>query len=230
MKNVSTDTDRSMLPNQEVTVTKEKVNKKVSWDKKVNNSKEEGSKIVALQSADGSTEKKRESIETSRASKNFTKPATFDGTSSWIDYRSHFEMCAELNNWTNQQKGLYLGVSLRGLAQGVLGNLSVEDQKTFEALSKALSESFSPERQTELYRAQLKEREWKHGENVTEFAQRILRLTTLSWNWPKADKCVGYAVLHWFHFWCRNAAKNSTNKTKGLEWSNKSSSWARGFR
>ena len=94
-------------------------------------------------------------------------------------------MCSELNNWTVQQKGLYLGVRLRGLAQGVLGNLPLEYQKDFEALSKALSERFSPESQTELYRAQLKEREWKHGENVAEFGQRILRLTTLAH--PKAD-------------------------------------------
>ena len=54
-------------------------------------------------------------------------------------------MCAELNNWTIQQKGLYLAVSLRGLAQGVLGNLPLEKQKDFEELSKALSERFSPE-------------------------------------------------------------------------------------
>ena len=104
------------------------------------------------------------------------KPATFDGSTSWIGYRSHFDMCAELNSWTSQQKGLYLGVSLRGLAQGVLGNLPAKDQKDFEVLSKALGERFSPESQTELYRAQLKEREWKHGENLAEFDQRILRL------------------------------------------------------
>ena len=62
----------------------------------------------------------------------------------------------------------------------------MEDQKDFEAESKALSERFSPESQTELYtRAQLKEREWKHGENVAEFGQRILRLTTFAY--PKAD-------------------------------------------
>ena len=48
-------------------------------------------------------------------------------------------------------------------------------------LSKALSERFSPESQTELYRAQLKERQWKHGENIPEFGQRILRLTTLAY-------------------------------------------------
>ena len=28
------------------------------------------------------------------------KPATFDGTSSWIDYKSHFDMCADINSWS----------------------------------------------------------------------------------------------------------------------------------
>ena len=36
-----------------------------------------------------------------------------------------------------------------------------------------------------MYTAQLKEREWKHGENLGEFSQRILRLTTLAY--PRAD-------------------------------------------
>ena len=48
-----------------------------------------------------------------------------------------------------------------------------------------MGERFSPENQTELYRAQLKEREWKHGENLGKFSQRILRLTTLAY--PRAD-------------------------------------------
>ena len=99
----------------------------------------------------GNTEEKKETIEPSKKSGFITKPATFDGSTSWIDYRSHFDMCSELNNWTVKQKGV----------------------------------RFSPESQTELYRAQLKEREWKPGENVAEFGQRILRLTTLTY--PKAD-------------------------------------------
>ena len=94
------------------------------------------------------TGQKKETVEPSKKSGFITKPATFDGSTSWIDYRTHFDMCAEINNWTIHQKGLYLGVSLRGLAEGVLGNLPVEDQKDFEALSRALSERFSPESQT----------------------------------------------------------------------------------
>ena len=101
IKNVSTDTEHSMLLDPE---TKEKTNEKVSWDKKIKPNKEKGSESVSLQSAVGSARKKRVNAEISRTSKNFTKAATFDGTTSWIDHRSHFGMCAEINNWTNQQK------------------------------------------------------------------------------------------------------------------------------
>ena len=85
------------------------------------------------------------------------KPAIFDGSSSWIDYKTHFDMYAELNRWDTRQEGLYLAVSLRGQAQGVFGILPVEERNHFDKLSKALAERFSPDIQTELYRAQLKE-------------------------------------------------------------------------
>ena len=49
-------------------------------------------------------------------------------------------------------------------------------------MSKALGEMLSPDSQAELYGAH---REWKHGANVAEFGQRILRLTSLSY--PGAD-------------------------------------------
>ena len=52
------------------------------------------------------------------------KPATFDGSGNWLDYRAHFEVCAELNGWTEKERGMYLAVSLRGQAQGVFGNLA----------------------------------------------------------------------------------------------------------
>ena len=46
--------------------------------------------------------------------------ATYDGSSSRVDYKAHFETCAEINNWTNTEKGLYLAVTLRGQAQSVM--------------------------------------------------------------------------------------------------------------
>ena len=54
------------------------------------------------------------------------KAATYDGSSSWLDYKAHFETCAEINNCTNTEKELhvYLAVTLRVQAQSVMGNLS----------------------------------------------------------------------------------------------------------
>ncbi|CAG2198697.1 unnamed protein product [Mytilus edulis] len=88
--------------------------------------------------------------------KNIIKPATFDGQGSWIDYKSHFEACSSINGWTDTEKGLYLAVSLRGQAQGVLGNLPTDKRQTFIELVRSLEERFSPANQTELYRTQLR--------------------------------------------------------------------------
>ncbi|KAH3862677.1 hypothetical protein DPMN_025650 [Dreissena polymorpha] len=44
---------------------------------------------------------------------NSIKPATYDESGSWHDYRAHFEACAKINEWTEEQKGLYLSVSTR---------------------------------------------------------------------------------------------------------------------
>ena len=148
--------EHSKLADLGVTTKKKPTSKTVSFksDKAVHedlvDSKELESKIVTLKSNDISSEKKTECAEPGKKGKNFMKPATFDGSSSWIYYKSHFDMCAELNRWTHDQKGLYLRVSLRGLAQGVLGNLPTKDQKDFETLCNTLGERFSPESQTEL--------------------------------------------------------------------------------
>jgi hypothetical protein len=49
-----------------------------------------------------------------------------------------------------------MAVSLRGQAQGVLGNLPLESHQDFKELVKSLEERFSPSNQTELYRTQLR--------------------------------------------------------------------------
>ena len=75
------------------------------------------------------------------------KAATYDGSSSWLDYKAHFETCAEINNWTNTEKGLYLAVALRGQAQSVMGNLS-DKSKYYDSLVKALEDRIAPPNQT----------------------------------------------------------------------------------
>ena len=95
------------------------------------------------------------------------KAATYDGSSSWRDYKAHFQTCAEINNWSYLEKGLYLAVSLRGQAQGVMGNLCT-NTKDYNALVNTLEERFAPPNQADLYRAQLRERRQKASESLSE--------------------------------------------------------------
>ena len=108
------------------------------------------------------------------------KPATFDGTGSWLDYRAHFDAVAEINRWNQIEKGLYLAVSLRGQAQGVFGNLSTQS-KDYDMLVQALEQRFAPPNQTELYRVQLRERRQTASETLSALGQDIRRLTNLAY-------------------------------------------------
>jgi hypothetical protein len=101
-------------------------------------------------------------------SKSMIKPATYDGKSPWLDYKSHFDVCAKINDWTDTEKGLYLVVSLRGQAQGVLGNLPLNARQDFDELIRSLEERFSPSNQIELYRTQLRERRQKAAESLPD--------------------------------------------------------------
>ncbi len=44
-------------------------------------------------------------------------PMKFDGQTAWQDFKVHFEMIADLNNWDEVQKSTYLAVRLKTLSQ-----------------------------------------------------------------------------------------------------------------
>lgn len=114
------------------------------------------------------------------------KPATFDGTGSWLDYKAHFDAVAEINGWNQTERGLYLAVSLRGQAQGVFGNISTKS-KDYDKLVLALEERFAPPNQTELYRVQLRERRQTASETLSALGQEIRRLTNLAYPTAPCD-------------------------------------------
>ena len=126
------------------------------------------------------------------------KPATFDGSGNWLDYRAHFEVCAELNGWTQKERGMYHAVSLRGQAQGVFGNLAGGTHKYTE-LIKALEERFAPPNQTELYRVQLQERRQKASESLSVLGQDIRRLTNLAYPTAHSDLRETVAKEHFIY-------------------------------
>lgn len=127
------------------------------------------------------TPMKNEMIDNQQFGKTVMKPATFDGTSSWIDYRAHFEACGNINMWNDKQKGLYLAASLRGQAQTVLGNMRQDNACAYRNLCEALEARFAPANQTELYRAMLREKRQKSTETLPELGESIRRLTHLAY-------------------------------------------------
>ncbi|PJE78408.1 hypothetical protein CI610_02661 [invertebrate metagenome] len=112
---------------------------------------------------------------------NYMKPATYDGTGSWLDYQAHFEACSSINHWTESQKGLYLAASLRGHAQTVLGNMSKDKPCQYTSLTSALEARFAPKNQTELYRSMLKQKRLGPSETIPELGEGIKRLTYLAY-------------------------------------------------
>lgn len=121
--------------------------------------------------------------ETRRFNRREVKAATYDGSGSWLDYKTHFNTVGKLNEWTDEEKGLFLAASLRGQAQAVLGNLP-GDNTDYYYLVQALEERFAPPNQTELYRVQLRERRKRATETIPELGQAVRRLANLAY--PKA--------------------------------------------
>ena len=120
-------------------------------------------------------------------SKIYMKPATYDGTGLWNDYLSHFESVSLLNHWSETEKGLYLAASLRGQALGILGNQPKDDRQNYTRLVQSLQDRFAPSNQTELYRAQLRERRQKASESLPEMGQDVRRLTNLAYPAASSD-------------------------------------------
>lgn len=103
-------------------------------------------------------------------------PPQYDGSTSWDDYAVQFELIAELNNWPEAAKALYLAASLKGQARAILSDLDSSRRRSYRALTEALGRRFSPANQTQLFRAMLKNRQRQPAESLTELAQDIKRL------------------------------------------------------
>ena len=121
-----------------------------------------------------------------KSRKPVVMPEKFDGSDTWEDYITHFELCADLNGWTPREKGNYLAVSLRGPAQELLGEMSVDMRQNYFILLDTLCTRFGSEGQADLFRAQLKSRQRKSNETLPELAHAVRRLVNRSY--PTASR------------------------------------------
>lgn len=126
------------------------------------------------------------------------RPDRFDGLSSWRDYETHFEECAYLNQWSDDDKAMFLRVSMTGTARQVVTDLvrqrPPDQPPTYNDLLQALRCRFHHACQQELYRAKLVTCERANGESLPALASRIRRDVELAYptynSVAREDQCL----------------------------------------
>ncbi len=117
----------------------------------------------------------------SENSRPVQRPGGYSGDSLWKSYLAQFEITAQLNGWSDQQKAAYLATSLKGPALNVLGNLPPERRRDYQALVSALESRYGSAHRTELSRVRFKHRVKQRDESLAALAEDIERLGRLAY-------------------------------------------------
>ena len=59
-------------------------------------------------------------------------PDEYTGDEDWLDWLTHFELCAKINDWDDKSKTAFLAVRLKRLAQQVYRDLPEATTKSYD--------------------------------------------------------------------------------------------------
>ena len=105
------------------------------------------------------------------------QPPTYDGKTAWDAFKMQFEMLAQINKWTTEEKSAYLAVGLRGPALAVLSNMPADKLYDYDTPVSALEARFGNAHQLELHKMKLRGRIRRREETLAELAEDIEYLT-----------------------------------------------------
>ena len=105
------------------------------------------------------------------------KPDTFDGTTDWDEYLSHFELCAELGRWQEHEMTLSLAASLRGPARTFYISLAPREKRTYEGLVKELGHRFGSTRQQNRWLSRFESRTRQSGESIAALGDDLRQMS-----------------------------------------------------
>lgn len=105
------------------------------------------------------------------------RPEPYDGSVCWEEYRSHFEDCAELSNWDNRSKVLYLATSLRSTARTFYMSLELDEKRSYRLLAARMQQRFGSSRHSTKWLSALENRHRQQGESITTLGDDIRQLT-----------------------------------------------------
>lgn len=104
------------------------------------------------------------------------KPDIYTGDDEWELYISHFEICAELGNWSQRDKVLTLAACLRGQARSFYVNLPDRDKHSYEIVVHELGRRFGSTRQQNVWLSRLESRKRLPGEAIAIFGDDVRRM------------------------------------------------------
>ena len=105
----------------------------------------------------------------------------YSGTEDPEDFLVYFNTLAELYGWSSKAKSLYLASSLIGPARSLLTEMTLDERRDYQTLVQKLSVRFGSANKCELFRAQLKTREQRQDESISELAVAIRKMARLAY-------------------------------------------------
>ena len=112
----------------------------------------------------------------------YIKPPRFDGKGCIEAHITQFNIAANRNKWTEEEKVDFMKISLSGEASNILKD--IKEDISFEELTHRLKSRYGSLDQVEAYRVQLKSRRRKRGESLSDLMKDIRRLFTLAYTGP----------------------------------------------
>lgn len=115
-------------------------------------------------------------------------PARYNGKSDFTDYRAQFETVAYLNQWSREDMGLQLAISLTDEAREVLSSLRGADKHDYDCLVEALECRYSPRGRESQYYLELMSRDQGAEEDVTTYGHTLRRLASKAFGERAVDE------------------------------------------
>ena len=123
-------------------------------------------------------------------------PEDFDGKQPLKEYLMHFERCAIVNGWNEEDKAMFLTASLRGDSRKLLNGLTELECKQYSKIVERLQLRFGVEKQAELHQARLLNRRQFEGESLPMLATDIRSMVDLAYQDLGAPVQERFAVQH----------------------------------
>ena len=114
-------------------------------------------------------------------SKQPMRPKEYDGKETINSFLAHFQVCAEFNRWSEEEKKSWLQWSLKDRARQALWDEPNGTSMSYAQLVNALKQRFGSEHQQEIYRIELENRIRGRTESLSDLMQDVRRLMVLGY-------------------------------------------------